>query len=635
MTGSPSYRPDIDGLRAIAVLSVVLFHLHAPGFGGGYVGVDIFFVISGYLITRLIEAERAQGTFSLKGFYLRRIRRLAPALVTVSLAASIGALVVLYPEDMRSFASSLALQFVTLQNVFFLADGEYFRGADTKPLLHTWTLAVEEQFYLFWPLVLITTARMRAAPRLVALGTLMTASFALNVALMPISPKASFFLLPPRAWEMGVGGLLALLERGQGLQARLTRGRRRTMSVLGLAAIVLAITSFSSNTVFPGFAAAVPVFGTALLIVSGIDGTTAISHVLAHPVNVRIGLLSYAVYLWHWPLIAFAHQLRVDPTRPLHAGTICVSTLALAELTYRYVETPVRQRRCLVTTKSLVAAFGAAALALAGVGIHSWTTDGAAYRYAPVARALLTAPLSARKDRCGIAFRALHPRAQVCALYESPTPARRVLLWGNSHADMWSGLFVELGAENEASVYLNARNCRPTLDNDFCGRRVQDAIFEFVASQRITDVVLASTWHGAYRIADEVFEQNLRQTVEELSARGVTTWLVFDTPAGPSLDPIVAFERSPHNPVFGSLPSAEYDRARERQAALFSSISHGHNGSVKLIDPSAALCDGTVCKGGDGDHAWYRDAEHLTEAGARLGRAAFSPVFATSEATRR
>jgi len=628
MNNGSTYRADIDGLRAVAVLAVLLFHLGVPGFPGGYIGVDIFFVISGYLITGLIQAEIRAGTFALSRFYLRRVRRLAPALIVVSVPVAVAAFLVLYPEDMRSYASSLALQFVSLQNFVFLAEGEYFRGAETKLLLHTWTLAVEEQFYLLWPLLLLLTRRVRASKQFLVIAALIVVSFALNLALMRLSPKASFFLLPARAWELGIGGLIAVLEH-QRFFGWLTRGRRTALAAAGLVAIVLAVTQFSLRTPFPGHAALLPVLGAALVVISGIGGSNPLGKALSHPAAVHLGLISYPLYLWHWPLIALSTYLHHDVREPLVAAAILVATLVLAELTYRLVETPVRTRRWLPTPRRLLTATGLAALLLSAFGVHAWATQGAAYRYSPVARAMLTAPFASRSNRCGMAFRALHPASQVCSLHDEAAARRRVLLWGNSHADMWSALFVDLARAERTDLFLNARNCKPTPSTGFCHPGVNAAILDFITRERVSDVVLASTWYGAEGVRDEDFEADLAKLVGQLSAKRVRTWLVVDPPRAPELDPLAAFEKNHQSPRFAVVPFAQYAPDKQRQQALFARLAKANPG-VYVIDGSVAVCGPAGCRGGEGAQSWYRDVGHLTDAGARRARAQFLPAFRAS-----
>ncbi len=626
MKTSTAYRADIDGLRALAVLAVLFYHLGLPLFSGGYVGVDVFFVMSGYLITGLVQHEMEQGRFAFGNFFLRRIRRLMPALLLVLVPTTAAAFLLLYPEDMHSFASSLSVQFLSLQNVSFLSEGEYFLGSEGKPLLHTWSLAVEEQFYLFWPLTLLLTGRLAGKRQPLLIGGLLVLSFLANLALMSISPKASFYLLPPRAWELGLGGLIALLERRG--QLRLATGRT-ALAAAGLAGIVLSIFAFSHTTPFPGYAALLPVLATALVIVAGIGGAHGLTGLLSHPLAVRVGLISYPIYLWHWPILAYCRHLKIDASAPLPALTIVVATLALSEATFRLVESPIRERRWLPTSRSLLLTVGTAATLLTATALHTVATDGAAYRYPPAARAYLTAAMASRSSRCGLVFRTLHPRDPVCTLEPAAAPQQRILLWGNSHGDMWSPVLQAAASAHGASLSLNARNCRATTDSDFCGAGLQQEIVAFAKQERMTDVVLASTWYGALGRPDDRFEAELTAVVDALVAAGPRVWLVLDTPSDGSFDPLVAYAKAPAAPQFGVKPLADYLKVKERERALFARIAALHGaGQVAIIDPSSGLCDSASCYGGTAEQPWFRDTDHVTDAGAARAQPAFEVIFA-------
>ena len=263
------YQQFIDGLRAIAVGAVILFHLFPTMLQGGFVGVDVFFVISGYLISGQIREQIAAGTFSIGSFYARRIRRIAPALISMLIVSAVAALLILKPEDMHSFAKSLLAQPLSLQNFVFLAEGEYFRGADTKPLLHTWSLAVEEQFYLFWPLLLLTLRRMRRNGVLTVILALILVSFVINNQLIALSPKASFFLLPTRAWELAMGGLVALLHEKRQAARWPSRMVATAASGTGLLLVVFSIFYINAQMAFPGYVAMLPALGTFLVLLFG------------------------------------------------------------------------------------------------------------------------------------------------------------------------------------------------------------------------------------------------------------------------------------------------------------------------------------------------------------------------------
>jgi len=623
------YRADVDGLRAFAVVAVLLFHLGLPGIGGGYVGVDVFFVISGFLITGLVTDELEGGRFSFARFYLRRLRRLGPALFVVTATTSVAAAWLLLPEDTMAFAASLLAQFASLQNIVFLVQGEYFRGAETKLLLHTWSLAVEEQFYLLWPLALLVLTRFAKERRVVVVVALIVLSFALNLVLMRVSAKASFFLLPSRAWELLVGGGLALLDR-RGALAALGSTTRSALALVGLACMLAACALFDGNTPFPGFAASLPVVGSALFIAAGSGGGAhALSRPFTHPLVVHVGLISYPLYLWHWPLIAGTHHLGLDPSTTSVAAVVLVASFALAEGTYRFVESPIRHGRVLSGTRALLAVAALFVVVLGALALAARATEGAAFRFPSSARPFLTAPFASKSDRCGFVFRVLHPNREVCPLVERASAPRRVLVWGNSHADMWTNLLVDEAARAGASLALNARNCRPTQDGSVCSARLRDRVLDELQALGVTDVVLASSWEPKKNQSEDALRADIVAVVHALRAAKVRVWLVVDSPRGAALDPVVAFRARPEAPVAGSVPRSDHDAARAFERALFEELARA-DGEVRVVDPTPHLCDDTACFGGRDGAVWYRDEGHLSNAGARAAAAAFAPIFSSS-----
>jgi peptidoglycan/LPS O-acetylase OafA/YrhL len=625
-----SYRPDIDGLRAIAVIAVVLYHLGVPGMRGGFVGVDVFFVISGYLITRLVRREMAAGEFTFRNFFVRRVRRLAAPLLLVALAALVVGYLVSAPNALHSISQSVQSQPLALQNLHFLAEGDYFQLAESKPLLHTWSLGVEEQFYLLWPLLLFLLRRRLRTTVIWIAAASMAVSFAANLVLLEFIPKAAFYLLPARAWELGFGGILALSHEPTKQVAR----RRRVGVVPALAAIGLLIVAFvriDPEGAFPGWAAILPVAATTILIAHGTTSDSAVKRALSAPALVYVGLISYSLYLWHWPVITFAKGLGASPSHPVTAMGLIGLSVGLATLTYHFVERPIRQRRVLGSPQRLVMVAGAVALALFGAATAVRLTRGAAFRYPEPARSMLTASFEAENGRCNLGFRLLHPTAHVCDIYSAPDPTGGVLLWGNSHADMWSGLFRDLGERYDKSVSLNVRNCRPVTDNDDCGVRVQSSILGFVEEHAIADVVLASTWYqAAVKRPEAEFEAELRAVVQQLTDRGARVWIVVDTPSSPLLDPLLRYEANPDLPTFVPLPISTYQPVRQKQLDFFQTISDPA-ADVYIIDVTDTLCFEGFCYGGMGNTPWYFDGNHLTNAATSRAEAAFSPVFTVEE----
>src|SRR6266403_459804 len=338
MLSSPSsrYRPDIDGLRAIAVMLVVNFHAFPEAMPGGFIGVDIFFVISGFLITGIIVRELDQQRFSLLGFYNRRIRRIFPALIVVLCAALVLGSVWMLPAAYAQLGSDVFASAAFFANIALLLQSGYFDiESAKKPLLHLWSLGIEEQFYLFWPLMLMLVARLRLST-LAAVAALGVASFVLNVALIGSNPVATFYLPFTRAWELLAGAALACGWN----QISQTGTASNLRATIGLLLIATAAGVLDTKSAFPGWWAILPVAGAALLL-SAPAGWFCRS-LLASPPLVWVGLISYPLYLWHWPLLVFFGIIKFAPLTLLERGLIVGLSFALAWITYRFVEIPLR-----------------------------------------------------------------------------------------------------------------------------------------------------------------------------------------------------------------------------------------------------------------------------------------------------
>jgi peptidoglycan/LPS O-acetylase OafA/YrhL len=339
--GNPRYRPDIDGLRAVAVLSVLFFHVGFYGFGGGWVGVDVFFVISGFLITRLIRDEIEAGTFSFANFYVRRARRLFASFIFTVAVSFVAGLMIFDRAYLQHFAGEVVYALVAASNFFYWLDGGYFGVAEQyKPLLHTWSLGVEEQFYLIWPLglvVLLGHFRRCLWPvlTLVTLGSLLLADYFFYWG----TERAVFLLLPGRIFEFAIGAIVVWLV---GLWQPHQRLLEAAM-LLGLAMIGLAVFGFTISTPFPTFYALLPCVGTALAILGG----TALNlrWLLGNPLMVGIGKISYSLYLVHWPLIVFYSYHRLAPLGAVEKGAICCGSILAAVLMYAFIEQPFRDPR--------------------------------------------------------------------------------------------------------------------------------------------------------------------------------------------------------------------------------------------------------------------------------------------------
>ena len=341
------YRAEIDGLRAIAVVPIILFHAGFEYFSGGFVGVDVFFVISGYLITTIILSEKEQGTFSLVNFYERRFRRILPALFMVMLVSLIFSLLWLMPSYMEDFSQSLMAVSTFSSNILFWRESGYWEiSNELKPLLHTWSLAVEEQYYVLYPLFLMQIWHFRkdwilGSFIVIAAISLATAQWgAYN------KPIPTFYLLPTRAWELSIGAGIAyyFLYRKQTVRALLShKSVNEALGLLGLLMISYAVYVFDKGTPFPSLYALVPTVGTGLIILFS-SSQTMVGRLLSIKPLVAVGLISYGAYLWHWPLLVFARHLSLTEPSELTFAILALLSFPLAYLSWRYIEKPFRTK---------------------------------------------------------------------------------------------------------------------------------------------------------------------------------------------------------------------------------------------------------------------------------------------------
>lgn len=509
-----SYRPDIDGLRAIAVLLVVASHLRVPHLAGGYVGVDVFFVISGYLISSIIIPEIVSGTFSLRAFYERRLRRIAPALF-VMLASTIPiARHFLYPSELTAYARSLVAAALACSNTLFWGWRGYFDNSnELKPLLHTWSLGVEEQFYFAFPLLLMLIARLRKPQALRgALLTLAAVSFVAACWFATHHPRRAFFSSPLRAWELLLGAILSQrkpLAPGTREQKILRRAWRvETLGLLGLALILVPAIFYTDATPFPGLTAVAPCLGALLLIATG-EHNTLIGRMLTLRPMVSVGLISYSVYLWHWPLIVFAnlrHTLTCEAAEcaaPLGAGMRCMlfaAALALGALSWLVVERPFRDRRR-ITTRALLGCSAATLSMLLAFGVYALRTEGEPQRFPPSvlsAAQYLALDTPWRWNQCALALDDTAARfdRSTCLPY---TPGHtHYLLLGDSHAaQLWPGLReifpdVQIGQLNVAGC-----NLMPSKQNDptsICRSMARFVYRDLLPSHRVDTLIVGGQW---------------------------------------------------------------------------------------------------------------------------------------------
>jgi peptidoglycan/LPS O-acetylase OafA/YrhL len=425
------YRAEIDGLRAVAVIPVILFHAGFHAFSGGFVGVDIFFVISGYLITTIILSDLEAGKFSLARFYERRARRILPALFIVMALCAIPSYLTMLPDELKSFGQSVVASTAMANNVLLTITSGYWElDSEFKPLLHTWSLGVEEQYYVMFPLLLMLAWRIGRRWLLPTLAILLVLSIGLAQWASQHYPTANFFLLPTRGWEILIGAFVSFHLHGAP-DARLPVVAREALSFLGLGLIVYGIFAFDALTPFPSFYTLVPTVGTALIILFA-SGETAVGRLLSIKAVVGVGLISYSVYLLHQPLIAYARLMSTEQPGPVLLSVLIFVTLVGGYLMWRFVETPTRNRQR-ISLRLLATSLAISACALFGFGMVLHRTEGFAASFYGKTKYGQAAVWTGYNDRNLLLAKPAF----------SPDSGLKVLIVGNSYARDFANMLRE------------------------------------------------------------------------------------------------------------------------------------------------------------------------------------------------
>jgi peptidoglycan/LPS O-acetylase OafA/YrhL len=612
------YRADIDGLRALAIIPVLFYHVGVPGFAGGFAGVDVFFVISGYLICGMIDADIKGGAFSLGNFYKRRILRILPALFVMFLVTSVLAYTYCLPVELEEYSKSLASAVGSVSNIYFASTAGYFDApAATKPLLHTWSLGVEEQFYLIAPLMLLLAYRFLPKLARPLFAIIAVVSFAAAVLVSYRNTDFIFYLTPFRAWELMLGALLAIgffpvPETGLG---RNLCGSAGLLLVLGAvvfgsaSAPLLAVTSVAS-------------IGSALLIASGERGPSMAGRLLSLRPIVFIGLISYSLYLWHWPLIVFQRTdglLVADASSTVTELVLIVTSIAVACLSWKFVELPFRAK---ARDTSKAAVFGiastamASAFALCGLVLIA---NGAPFRFpdrvVAIASYLAYDPSAAfRSGHCYLSGNRQHLDVQTCMTLDPKRP--NYLLVGDSHAaHLWLGLHSAMPDVNIMQASVGA--CRPViqpvsmLDTRACPRLMQFVFNDFLAHNKVDKVLLSASWK------DEDIP-GLSTTLDVLKQRGIDVIVLgpiveYDS----ALPRLLADEILYHKPSTAS--AMRTPGIHERDRTLSRIVTARGATYISVYDQ---VCHNGRCdEFAEGDIPMQFDAGHLTAEGSvEVGR---------------
>ncbi len=644
------YRREIDGLRAVAVLPVILFHAGFKPFAGGFVGVDVFFVISGYLITTIILSDMNHGKFSIVTFYERRARRILPALFFVMFCCLPFAWLWLAPNHLDEFCQSLAAVSLFSSNILFLQESGYFAtAAELKPLLHTWSLAVEEQYYVLFPLFLMALWKLRkrwifSSLMLVAVISLAGAQYgAYN------SPADAFFLLPTRCWELAIGALVAFYFLYKKEQEEFIRSHKVLSEVfgyLGFGLILYSIFVFDEATPFPSFYALIPTIGTALIIVFTTQ-QTAVGRFLGTRVMVGIGLLSYSTYLWHQPLFVFARHKSATELNIELLLVLSVLSIVLAYFSWRFVEVPFRNKEAFSKKKVFVFAV-VGSVFFAAVGLAGHLQGGFPDRFGFPDNLLTSFKRSSPVDGCFDKDKLHEVDDWYCHLGDKDSDLSFVV-FGDSHILSLYDAFNSAAADLDlGGAFVGASGCPPflgihSLRRDQSNRNcheLNERVLRYVIDNEIKDVFLAARWtyytDGSYSGDDfsyvglnktttktkdnsrKAFVHGFNETVEEYKKNGVALHLISQVPQQ-EIEPVHAYQRAY---MFESDSRAEVLKnisvtlESHRKLNAYVNGVFAQNSYPEVLNFEDLLCEDHHCPVGTDDTSYYFDDDHLSISGA-------------------
>lgn len=610
------YRPDIDGLRAIAVLSVVINHIDSALLPGGFIGVDIFFVISGFLITSQIVKEIMAGRFSIAEFYKRRINRILPALLVVIIISLIVGIFILSPTDIITLTSSSFYSVIGASNIFFWhVYGNYFTGnREEAILLHTWSLGVEEQFYVIWPLFLIVLLKISKKFLLLFLSIVVAIFLYISEFGANNFASASYYFLPTRFFELALGGLLACSLRVYSPKGGLVN---HVMIIVGFALILVPLFLLNKNVVFPGINALYPCLGTSILIWCGASQESYSKKILSNKILVFIGLLSYSLYLIHWPIISYLHYVGVG--MGMFVGSIVLfCSIFLAWLSLKYIEIPFRKSgTSMKTSVVFLRRFGVPVIALLLISLISNYFNGFQGRFDPgVARFEKMSAVKPNELRKGCHVPTALYRTEIndtCRLGNQEGVVDGLLI-GDSFANHFSGMVDILAKADDVSITdYTMDSCAPLLNydstklvsySDKCKVR-NEYTYDKIAKNKYKYVILAAYWpddNGA-----EVFVQNSISKILQSGAKVIVILNNQSIPNGATCPIRQLMHKTSINCGVQETKHAEY----------WGNIRKIYP-QVKFIDPNSVICQKSVCHPTVDNILLYRDDVHLNDVGSRL-----------------
>jgi peptidoglycan/LPS O-acetylase OafA/YrhL len=642
------YRPDIDGLRAIAVMAVIFFHARVPGFDGGYVGVDVFFVLSGYLITaQLLRAAGTPIRSMLAQFYFRRARRILPALSVVLAAALAAAAILLLPYDLERLGRAATLSVVFAGNIAAWTSDAYFVARPShQPLLHLWTIGIEEQFYLLFPLSLWLAMRYFRTDRIgLLVGACALVSFVICVWAADAHPLANFYLAPSRAWELLLGAMLAI-RPPRPVRAPLAR---ELLAAGAASTILLAILLYDGEMKYPYFSTLAPCVATVVLIASGLGNPALTNRVLALRPLVFIGLISYSLYLWHVPVqTLFEYYTIRELTTAQTVGWLCV-TFVLAVASWAFIEKPVRERRLLHANRRFTVCMVVVAVGLAAVGLLYWRSAGLPQRIPESLHAMTDGRDRFHADisRCMTITPSQIASGELCHYGSGESSARRLIVWGDSHALALLPAFESLAIAHGASLYFaGVIACQPLIgvasrhQREGTGRRCDEynaAMFRAIERLDPAIVVMASYWTNpdvdlvptgaAFTGNEELLAAGLRGTLDRRQMQGRVTCLVLDVPRLNYSVPN-AYGRAVLRGMDTDFLAMDRVEALQQLAPAEDVLKRMQAQGVLLADPKELLCPLDVCRfDAPTGELLYGDDNHLSVHGAHFVAPALEPCF--------
>lgn len=647
------YRADIDGLRAIAVLAVVLFHLSPSFLSGGFVGVDVFFVISGFLITSILQKDISGHEFSLWKFWERRVRRILPALFVVVFTSLLAGWFLFLPHDYERLSRQALSVAIFASNILFYMQSGYFDASnETKPLLHTWSLSVEEQFYLFFPFAFFLLTKFMSGYLKPILGAAFILSLSLSIYGVHAFPTATFYLLPTRMWELLLGALIAIFPAKQVP----SRYYSEAGAFLGAGLIFFSIFTYSRETVFPGGAALIPCLGAALLLWSGSRYSPAVCKILGLRPFVFIGKISYSWYLWHWPVLVFYKYYHSQTYELSDMAVLLLSTFLISVLSWKYVETPFRSLQ--VSRAYVFAVFAAVTLTTIAFSLFIQFQGGSPGRFEQSVLVYANAEndKNPNQELCNRPSLDSLRQDKICTTLAQADTAPRFILWGDSHADAIAPAFYALSRQYHINGYIATYDgCPPILnleqkgrDSGFYCKQFNEEVLRLIERNQIKKIFMVSAWGNwmfnprlysatggnAHRhegfpkeINRDVFS-GLDETVGLLARKGVQVYVMqtiptaeFDPPRELALDAAFAGRESGH----AFIPLTSYIKTRGPIEIL--SQSYHDSPRVTFLDPARYLCNDQVCNISQDGRSLYYNGGHLSVFGAEQLRELFhSPL---------